>query len=148
MLLLRLLDFPTFLLASVMVDLEPLLVMLLGLNYPLHGFFHSFVGGSMVAFVLALAMSKLRPSISGIMSLFRLKQTISRGRIFAASFLGVYIHLLLDSLLYPGMRPFYPLDTNPLLSSSTFIGFEIYALCTICFLAGILLYIYRFLRFH
>jgi len=148
LLLLRLLDFPTFLLASVIVDLEPLLVMLLGLNYPLHGFFHSFLGGSIVAFVLALAMSKLRPSISGIMSLLRLKQTISRGRIFAASFLGLYTHLLLDSPLYPGMRPFYPLDTNPLLSSSMFIGFEIYALCTVCFLAGILLYIYRFLRVH
>ena len=148
LLLFRILDLPTFLLASVIVDVEPFLVMFLGLNYPLHGFFHSFLGGSIVALVLALAMSKLRPSISRVMSLLRLKQTISRGRIWAASFLGLYMHLLLDSPLYRGMRPFYPLDTNPLLSSSMFIGFEIYAVCTICFLAGIFLYTYGFLRVH
>ena len=146
LLLFRILDLPSFLLASVIVDVEPFLVMLLGLNYPLHGFFHSFLGGSIVAFVLALAMLKLRPSISRVMSLLRLKQTISPGRVWTASFLGLYIHLLLDSPLYPGMRPFYPLDTNPLLSSSTFIGFEIYTACTICFLTGIFLYAYRALR--
>jgi len=148
LLLFKFMDLPTFLLASVMVDLEPFLVMLLGLNYPLHGFFHSFLGGSVAAIALALAMLKFRPSISGVMSLLRLEQSISPGRIWAASLLGVYTHVLLDSPLYPEMKPFYPLAANPLLSSSTFIGFEIYAVCTICFVTGIFLYTYRVLRLH
>jgi len=146
LLLFRFLDFPTFLLASVVVDLEPFLVMLLGLDYPLHGFFHSFLGGSIAAFALALAMLKLRPSISGVVSLLRLKQSVSSRGIWAASLLGVYLHVLLDSPLYPEMKPFYPLAANPLLSSSMFIGFQVYALCTICLVIGVFLYAYRVLR--
>ena len=32
-------DFPTFLIANIIVDIEPLTVILLGLDSPLHGFF-------------------------------------------------------------------------------------------------------------
>ena len=49
LILFKFLDFMSFLLASVIVDVEPFLVMFFGLRYPLHGFFHSFVGGSIVA---------------------------------------------------------------------------------------------------
>jgi len=126
--------------------LEPFLVMLLNLDYPLHGFFHSFPGGSVAAFVLALAMSALRPSISDAVSVLRLKQGVSSRRVWAASLLGICMHLLLDSPLYPGMKPFYPLAANPLLSGSMLIGFEIYTACAICFLLGIFLYVYRVLR--
>lgn len=146
MLLLRLLDFPTFLLAGVIVDLEPFLVMVLGLSYPLHGFFHSFLGGSLAALALAVVMLKVRPWVSGVMSLLRLKQGISRGRILAASFLGVYVHLLLDSLLYAEMRPFYPFSGNPLLGRSLFIGLEVFWFCAVCFVAGVFVYTYRIVK--
>ena len=45
LLLFRLVDLPTFLAANVILDLEPLAVLLLDLDYPLHGLFHSFLGG-------------------------------------------------------------------------------------------------------
>ena len=41
----KIFDFPTLFVSSVIVDIEPLCVILFNLNYPLHGFFHSFLGG-------------------------------------------------------------------------------------------------------
>ena len=49
-------DFPTFIIASIIVDIEPFLVIALNLNYALHGFFHSLLGGTLMAIPLALMM--------------------------------------------------------------------------------------------
>ena len=43
---------PTFLVASILVDVEPFVVLSLGLDYPLHGYLHTFI----VAFILGLAL--------------------------------------------------------------------------------------------
>ena len=53
-------DLPTFLVASVAVDIEPLLVLSLNLRYPLHGYLHTFLGRTIVAFLLAFAMNRMR----------------------------------------------------------------------------------------
>jgi hypothetical protein len=59
MLFFKRLHFPTFLASNVIVDLEPFFVILLGLDYPLHGFFHSLLGGGLVAIALFLVMFKI-----------------------------------------------------------------------------------------
>ncbi len=58
--LLRYTDLPTLIVASVLVDLEPLAVLVFGLPGPLHGFFHSFLGASVAAAVLTWAMLRVR----------------------------------------------------------------------------------------
>ncbi|MCJ7613930.1 hydrolase, partial [Candidatus Bathyarchaeota archaeon] len=85
LLFLGFIDFPTFLVASVIVDVEPLLVLAFNLNYPLHGFFHSFLGGTLVAVPLALAMYKIRGKFSPLLSFFRLEQTVSLKKVLAAA---------------------------------------------------------------
>ena len=137
------LDFPTFLVASVLVDLEPSLVVSLGLRYPLHGFFHSLVGGTLVAFALALVMFKLRRFTFAVMKFFRVEQTASWKNVLAASFLGVYLHIMLDAPLYSDVRPFYPLDVNPLFSNSIAVGIYIYMFCIFSFLVGAIIYLLR-----
>ena len=67
LLFLSFIDFPTFLIASVIVDVEPFLVLTLNLNYPLHGFFHSFLGGTLVALPLALMMHQIRDKLSPLL---------------------------------------------------------------------------------
>jgi len=52
-LLFKIFDFPTLFISSVIIDIEPLCVILFNLNYPLHGFFHSFLGGSILAILTA-----------------------------------------------------------------------------------------------
>ena len=136
LLLLSYIDFPTFLVASVIVDIEPFLVLTLDLNYPLHGFLHSFLGGTLLAFLLAAAMSKVRSSLSPLMSFFKLEEKLSFKSVLSASLFGVYLHILLDSPLYSEIRPFYPFDFNPFLSNSMFIVFEVYTLCVLSLIGG------------
>ena len=134
------LDFPTFLLANVIVDVEPLLVFLLDLDYPLHGFFHSFLGGTLVALLLAFVMMKIRGAFSGWLRFFKLEQEYSLKSILAASLSGVYIHILLDSRMHIDIKPFYPLDMNPFLSRGTLVGFEVHTVCIWMAILGIIVY--------
>jgi len=143
LLLLSYVDFPTFLVASVIVDIEPFLVLTLDLNYPLHGFLHSFLGGTLLAFLLATAMSQVRSILSPLMSFLKLEKKLSFKSILSASLFGVYLHILLDSPLYSDIRPFYPFDFNPFLSNSMFIGFEVYTLCVLSFIVGAAIYAIR-----
>lgn len=118
LLLLSYIDFATFLVASIIIDVEPIVVIIFDLDYPLHGFFHSFLGGTIVAFLLAAVMSKVRESLSPLLSFFKLEQKSTFKKILLASLTGIYIHILLDSRMHKDIQPFYPLDFNPFLSSS------------------------------
>jgi membrane-bound metal-dependent hydrolase YbcI (DUF457 family) len=140
LLLFKYIDFPTFLLANIIVDVEPFLIIYFNLQYPLHGFFHSFLGGTIIAFLFAALMSKLRNTFSSLMSFFRLKQKSSFKSIQTASLFGIYLHILLDSPLYQDIKPFYPFSFNPLLSHDMFIGYEIYGLCILSFIGGGIMY--------
>ncbi len=139
-------NLPTFIVASVVVDIEPFLVLFLGLDYPLHGFFHSFLGGSIIAILLSLAMIRVDKKIQKIMRFFRLGQAHSQKSIWLASFSGIYLHILLDSFLYGGIEPFFPLTANPLYNPMIPAGFEIYAFCVISFILGGFLYAYKILK--
>jgi len=136
-------DLATFLVSNVIVDLEPFLIVFLGLNYPLHGFFHSFIGGTIAAVILAFVMFRLSNITEKMMKLFRFEQKASWKKIMAASLLGAYSHILLDSPLYPDIRPFYPFDVNPFFSNDMFIAINIYMFCIFCFLAGAIIYVVK-----
>lgn len=135
------LDFPTLQVASVILDIEPFFVLLLDLNYPLHGFFHSFLGGAIVILPLSLLMFKIRPLLNPIMNFFKIKQNPSFVKILVASAIGIYLHLLLDAPLYSDMKPFFPLSFNPFLNTSDLVADTIYLFCGYCFLVAIILYL-------
>jgi membrane-bound metal-dependent hydrolase YbcI (DUF457 family) len=143
LLFLHFIDFPTLLVASVIADVEPFLVLVFNLNYPLHGFFHSFLGGTLLAVLLALVMCKIRGRISRALSFFKLEQKISFKRILAASHVGVYIHILLDSRIYTDIQPFYPSSYNPLLSTEVLAGLDSYVLCVWSFFGAAIIYAIR-----
>ena len=136
-------DFPTFLVASVIVDIEPFLVITLNLHYPLHGFLHSFLGATPLAFLLAAAMSKVRRTLSPLTSFFKLRQKSSFKSILSAALLGIYFHILLDSRMHLDIEPFYPMSFNPFLSRSMFIGSETYTLCMGSFIGGVVIYVIK-----
>ncbi len=145
LLFLSFIDFPTFLVANVIVDIEPFLVLTLNLNYPLHGFFHSFLGGTLVAVLLALMMHQIRDKLSPLLSFLKLEQKISFMRILVAAFSGIYIHILLDSRIYTDIQPFYPSTYNPLLTTGILAGMDAYIFCIWCFFGAIIVYIIRLL---
>ena len=134
------LDFPTFLLANVIVDFEPLTVMFLRLDYPLHGFFHSFLGGTLVALLLSAVMTKIRKYFSPLLSSFKLEKKASFKSILAASLSGIYIHILLDSQMHMDIQPFYPLSLNPFLNRTASSILAIHIFCLLSFIAGLIAY--------
>jgi hypothetical protein len=136
-------DFPTFLVASVIVDIEPFLVVTLSLDYPLHGFFHSLLGGTLVAIPLALLMLKIRNKLTPSLSFFEIEQKISFPRILVASLSGIFIHILLDSRMYTDIQPFYLSNYNPLLTTEIFAGLDSYVFFIFAFFGGVIIYIIR-----
>lgn len=134
-------DFPTLFISSVIIDIEPLCVLLFNLDYPLHGFFHSFLGGSTLAILTAISLYFLKDFIQQIMSMLKLKQDSSFKKILWTSFFGVYFHIVLDAPLYADIKPFYPFQNNPLYG--LFSSQHVYLFCVLSFIIGILTYLIK-----
>jgi hypothetical protein len=141
LLLLRFIDFPTFLIANIVVDVEPFLVLVFGLDYSFHGFFHSFLGGTVVALLLAPVMNRIRGAFSPLMALFQLEQQSSMKSILLASISGVFLHILLDARIYLDIRPLYPLAVNPFFILTALPGFWEYMFCVWCFFGAVIVYV-------
>lgn len=140
------LDFPTFMIANVIIDVEPLIILTMGLNLPLHGFFHSFMGGTVISFILFFVMMRIRKFFEGLMGLFNLEQSWSQKSIVVAALSGVYLHIVLDSRLYTDIKPFFPSTWNPFFRDSMFSGFEVYGFCVFSALAGIILFFFKIIK--
>jgi len=140
----RFINLTAFVLASVIIDIEPFVVLVFNLDYPLHGFFHSFLGGSVVAVVLSLTIIALSDKIRKLTGFFRIKQNFSKKAVWAASFSGIYLHILFDAPLYADIMPFYPLDSNP------FYGIlsrgAMYDACAVLLLIGISMYLFMLFK--
>jgi hypothetical protein len=66
-------DLPTLLIASVIPDIEPFYVMYFNVyGYPLHGFFHSYLGASILAFLVTVIVYPLRGLFGKVMALFQI----------------------------------------------------------------------------
>jgi membrane-bound metal-dependent hydrolase YbcI (DUF457 family) len=138
-------DLSTLLIASVIPDVEPFCILLFGLSGPLHGFFHSYLGSSILAVLVAVIVYPLRDPLNRIMMLFRISQKSSFKKILFTSLIGVYFHVFLDSFLYREMNPLYPLQGNPFVNMApVYVAYmAVYGFCSISFIFGIILHLYK-----
>jgi len=139
-------DLPALLVASVVPDVEPFYVMYFRVSgYELHGFFHSYLGSSILAVLVAVVMYPFRNLLNRVMAAFRLSRKSSFKKILLTSFVGVYSHVFLDSFLYRKMVPFYPLEGNPFFDVLSGYGTYsvVYGFCSVAFFLGVILYFYR-----
>lgn len=132
--------------ASVILDIEPIAIIILGLPVPFHGFLHTYLGATIIAGVLSIAIYPFRSHLNEFVSLLGLHQESSLRHIIPASFIGNYIHVFLDSFIYSDMNPFYPFIGNPFLGMwpTSFV----YSICIQLGLLGFGLYIIRLLYLH
>jgi membrane-bound metal-dependent hydrolase YbcI (DUF457 family) len=144
--LLGYLDLPTFIVASVLVDLEPLAVLVFGLPGPLHGFFHSLLGASVAAALLAWIMLRVKGFLEPIYVFLRLEGDRRPRKFLVAALLGTWTHVLLDTPLYGHMRPFYPFGGNPLFGVDLYLGLGAYRFCLLSGVAGVALFVSRYIR--
>jgi membrane-bound metal-dependent hydrolase YbcI (DUF457 family) len=114
----RYLHVPTFIVGNVIVDVEGLLVVAFGFNYPLHGYLHTFLLATVVGVLLGFLMFKLEKPMQPIYRKIQLEpnRTLKLKSFLLAGVFGAMLHVGFDALLYFEMTPFFPLTTNPLLS--------------------------------
>ncbi|MCD6273047.1 MAG: hydrolase [Deltaproteobacteria bacterium] len=139
LLLNRHINVPAFLLANVVVDFEPFMVMMFSLSYPLHGYAHSFLGVTALCSIFGYALYFFRGFITEFMQrFFRRSYSAKRDRMVISSLLGGWFHVLLDSMIYYDIRPFYPININP------FLGMVdsdlMYRFCAISFIPASIFY--------
>jgi membrane-bound metal-dependent hydrolase YbcI (DUF457 family) len=135
LILYRYVDLPTLLIASVIVDIRTALVFFGIIDGPLHGFLHTFLGGTILAFMLIGSITPFREMLQEKMDLKGFLQQHDDGTIVGAAFLGVFLHLAMDAMIYSDMTPFWPLMENPLLNTLTHS--EMYTLCVLTGLVGL-----------
>jgi len=136
---------PSLLVSSVIPDVEPFYALTFQPSMPFHGFFHSYLGASILGVLVAAVLYPLRGVSSRIVTAFRLPhKSSSFRRLLLTSLFGVYSHVFLDSFLYEEMMPFYPLEANPFIGVASLDARydAMYGFCSVSFLLGFVLYIF------
>jgi len=139
-------DVPVFLLANVVIDFEPGIVLLFGLHYPAHGLCHTFLFGTAIGLAWGVLAYPIRGVFGWLMRLFALSYQTSLAKMAFSGVVGIWFHILLDSFCWTDIHPFWPLHANPLvhlIETKT-----VYALCIYSFVPAIGLYVYAVLAGH
>ena len=132
---------PTFLVANVIVDVEPFLALFLSLRYPLHGYLHTFISAFFLGLVLGYVMFILEGILYPLYKMLQIEndRTSSLRSFMASGVSGTMLHVLLDSPLYSDIRPFYPIMTNPLYNPA--MSLAVYSFCIWTGLFGLVFYL-------
>jgi len=135
---------PTFFVANLVVDIEPFLVLLLGLEYPLHGYLHTFLFASLLGLMLGCLMFVLNRFLNPIYKSFLLesKNKLGIGSFVAAGIFGTMLHVFLDSPLYTDIRPLFPFTENPLYNPA--LSSMVYEFCLLAGAIGVIYYLGMF----
>lgn len=133
-------DIPVFVLANVIVDVEVLVIRLLGAGWPIHRYAHTLLLGTAVGIIWAVAAYRLRNLFKSLMQTLRIPYEPKFWKMFISGILGVWLHVVLDAIYHGDVRLFWPNKARPLYKLITHQQLE--ALCLAFVLAAIILYIF------
>lgn len=134
----RWLDIPVFVLANVIVDLEVLFITHIGLGYPIHRYFHTLLIGAAAGILWATIAWPLRNLFKMIMQTLRIPYQTSFLKMLISGVLGVWLHVVIDSIYHPDVRLLWPHKAIPLWRIITSQQLEF--LCLVFFIAAIVLW--------
>lgn len=143
-------SFTIFCFSQVVTDLEPGFYLLRG-EYPVHRFFHTYLGATIVALVCAptgrficqLALRAWKAWFpAALTALFGRSIRIPWRVAFISAFLGTYSHVFLDSIMHRDVTPMSPFSqANPMLSIISLS--LLHSLCFALGVAGVLVLPFR-----
>ena len=116
------LDLPVFVLANVIVDVEVLVIVFLGLGWPIHRYAHTLLIGAAVGLLWGAAAYPLRGLFKKIMQIFRLPYQTDLRKMLVSGVLGVWLHVLIDGVDHFDVRLFWP---NKTISLWRMVGHQI-----------------------
>ncbi|MCK5664542.1 MAG: metal-dependent hydrolase [Thiotrichaceae bacterium] len=99
--------------SQIVMDLQPLWVLLNGSGH-LHGFSHTFIGGSLLAVISALSGKYLSEFGLTILKISKVSQPVKISWLvaFISAFVGCFSHIILDGIMHSDVQPFYPITLN------------------------------------
>lgn len=127
-------SFLAFCTANVLIDLESLHNLVRG-HHPVHAFFHTYVGATLVVaatLLLFLGVKRLA-SRTWVPDLFRWRALTTRQVLIGAA-LGAYTHVVLDSVMHHDIQPLQPFSPDNALLGLVPLG----VLHLACLAAGVL----------
>ena len=138
------LDFPVFVLANVIVDVEVLVVILFNLGWPIHRYCHTLLIGAAVGALWGIAAYPLRNLFKKIMQLFHIPYKTSLPKMVISGVLGFWLHILIDGAYHFDVKILWPNKTVSLWKMiHKHVGKEqIETLCLIFFIAALVPYIF------
>ena len=101
-------DVPVFVLANVVVDIEVLVIRILGLGYPVHRYCHTLLIGAVVGVAWGLAAYPFRGVFKRLMDLIRIPYRTGLLKMLISGMLGVWLHVLIDGVYHYDVRLFWP----------------------------------------
>jgi hypothetical protein len=114
--------------AQIVMDIQPLVVMITGEGH-LHGFSHTYIGGTLLAIFSAISgkyLSEVGLFVFGFNKQWQVK--IAWWVSFLSAFIGTLSHVFIDSIMHADAEPFFPITT-----SNTFLGLmSVQALHKVC----------------
>jgi hypothetical protein len=135
-------SFISFCAANVFIDIEPLYYMLTG-QFPLHRFFHTYVGATLLSLmtVMLFVAARWAAGVLPLPDVFGWQQLGITAVAVGAS-LGTYSHIVLDSIMHTDIRPFAPFSqANPLQAIVSLRALHLF--CVVAAAMGIIVVVVR-----
>jgi len=124
-------DFPVFVLANVIVDLEVLIVDYLQLGWPIHRYAHTLLIGAVVGAGWGILAFFIQPVLKLAMDIIRINYKPSFKKMVVSGILGVWLHVIIDSIYHYDPKPFWPFPKNILWR--IVYQQQVKLICLICF---------------
>jgi len=139
------LDIPVFVLANVIVDIEVLVLGLLGVGWPRHRYFHTLLIGAIVGVIWAIAAYPARRFFKKIMQIIHIPYQTGFWKMVVSGVLGVWLHVIIDGIYHYDVMVFWPSRARPLwrLLSQR----QVEAVCIACFFAALVPYAIAFVSY-
>ena len=139
------LDIPVFVLVNIAVDIEVLVINLLGLGRPYHRYFHTLLIGAVVGAVSAAAVYPARHLFKKVMQIIHIPYRTSLRKMVISGVLGAWLHVVIDAIYHWEVRLFWPSRARPLFRLLT--GPEVLLWCKLSFIGVLILYVLAFVSY-
>jgi len=136
-------DLPVFVLANVVVDVEVLVVGLLGLGWPIHRYCHTLLVGAVVGALWGVAAYPLRNFFTRTMRVLYIPYKTGFRKMVVSGIIGVWLHVLIDGAYHSDVQIFWPYNSVWLsrIIKGRFTEEKIEAVCILFFAAAFIVYI-------
>ena len=134
-------DIPVFVLANVIVDLEVLVIILLGVGWPIHRYIHTLLIGAAAGIAWALAAYPLRHLFKLIMQTLRIPYQTGLLKMIISGVLGVWLHVVIDAIYHWDVRLFWPSSSRERPLYALVSKQQVETICLVFWIAALVLWV-------